>query len=304
MFLFTEIDRNFYTTLLVAVIAIVAFVKTFRWSRLKKFVGQSSQWIITQNIIKSMQFVPESVITIDLEGVIISINEKTTKIFGWSKAELVGEDVSIILPKQSREEFNTAKLFAHLTGAANRETQLALDIEKKDGTLTPVEVSVGKWTAEEDHKQVFFTLIIRDVSHRKAGELANRQAHEAFYVTSYLLISGEKLLNSGSWRWDLVLDTVAYTEGFRAIFQLKKTGPITGGDLLESVWIEDRELADNSIKACQENGSAYDIEFRLSRLNGTKEYVRCSGEAEYSDNGKVLFINGAVQIIKPYENDA
>lgn len=304
MLLITDIDRNFYATILVGVIGAVIIVRSFRggnWGKLKKMVGQTSQWIITQNIIKTMQFIPESIITINLQGKIVFVNERTVKTFGWSEVELIDESISIILPKRHQHEFDIVKLSAHLTAAyiANNEPEpLQIEAEKKDCSMIPVEVSVGRWAAEENPRQLFFTLIMRDISHRRKNEQLKFVLAEEVHKISKLSLIGERLLNSGCWRWDLVNDNVEYTEGFRVIFGLKRGDIVTASDLMDCVYIEDRKIVNNAVQACQDSGKAYDIEYRVSRMNGTKDLVRCFGDAEYSPSKTVLFINGALIKIK------
>jgi PAS domain S-box-containing protein len=109
-----------------------------------------------------------SIITINERGVIESVNSATERLFGYPSEELVGQNVSKLMPSPYREHHN-GYLAQHLkTGdrkiiGIGRET-LA---QRKDGSVFPIDLSVGE--VQLPHGRIYAG-IIRDITDRKVLE--------------------------------------------------------------------------------------------------------------------------------------
>jgi two-component system CheB/CheR fusion protein len=105
----------------------------------------------------------DAIITIDHRGLIETANRATEKMFGYSAAELLGQNIKLLMPKPYCDEHDGYIARYHETGQerilnAPREL-VAL---RKDGSIFPIDLSV----TQVDHSG-FFTGIIRDISERK-----------------------------------------------------------------------------------------------------------------------------------------
>ncbi len=119
-----------------------------------------------------LETVVDALVTIDAKGIILSVNAATEKMFGYTAAELIGKNVSILMPAPYRDEHNTYIERFLRTGVpkiigVGREA-VAL---RKDGTQFPIDLSIGR----EDDRNVF-TGAIRDISARKHAEFQLRQS--------------------------------------------------------------------------------------------------------------------------------
>ncbi|RPI14056.1 MAG: PAS domain S-box protein [Ignavibacteriae bacterium] len=110
----------------------------------------------------------DGIITIDEENKIIFINKATEKIFGYEACELIGNDVTLIMPDVNKQNHKTSFEKFIRTGekgiAWNGMTIKGLH---KSGKEIPVEISFGQYAAAENR---IFTGIIRDISERKKAE--------------------------------------------------------------------------------------------------------------------------------------
>lgn len=109
-----------------------------------------------------------AIVTISERGVIESVNSATERMFGWTREEMIGKNVSMLMPGPYRDQHD-GYLDRYLkTGerkviGVGRET-VAM---RKDGSVFPVDLSVGE--VPLPGRRVF-TGIIRDITERKQLE--------------------------------------------------------------------------------------------------------------------------------------
>jgi diguanylate cyclase (GGDEF)-like protein/PAS domain S-box-containing protein len=114
---------------------------------------------------KILELAAEGIVTIDTEGKLISFNRAAQKIFGYSEAEVLGKNVSLLMPPPHRDNHDkyisrylqTGQ--AHLIGKTRE-----LQGRRKDGMPFSMELSVTEIKLGDAH---FFTAMLRDVSEQK-----------------------------------------------------------------------------------------------------------------------------------------
>jgi two-component system, LuxR family, sensor kinase FixL len=109
-----------------------------------------------------------AIITINDRGCIQSVNSATTRMFGYEKEELIGQNVRLLMPSPYHEQHDGYLKNYQQTGdrkiiGIGRET-LA---QRKDGTVFPIDLSVGEVQLPQGK---LFAGIIRDISDRKQLE--------------------------------------------------------------------------------------------------------------------------------------
>lgn len=120
-----------------------------------------------QNLKNIFDNVIDGIIVIGESGIIESCNNAASQIFGYAEAELVGNNVSMLMPAPDRMQHDT-----HLRNFTSRERSAIIGINRelfglrKDGTTFPMELSV----CEIAGKKRKFTGILRDITDRKARE--------------------------------------------------------------------------------------------------------------------------------------
>lgn len=117
-----------------------------------------------------------AVVTIDQQGVVQEFNRAAERIFGWKSSEVIGLNVSALMPSPDREQHDDY-LRRYVSGGppriigAGREV-LAL---RRDGTVFPLFLGVSE-TREPDGSRLF-TAVCQDLTERKLAEQALRRAH-------------------------------------------------------------------------------------------------------------------------------
>lgn len=102
----------------------------------------------------------DAIITIDQQGTIASVNPATSRMFGYSESELLGQDVKLLMPPVFRDEHEGCLARFQPTGEA-RMTGIGGEVvaQHKDGSTFPVGLAVS----QIDHLGLF-TGIVRDIS--------------------------------------------------------------------------------------------------------------------------------------------
>jgi PAS domain S-box-containing protein len=120
----------------------------------------------------------DGIITTNLNGKIILLNESLQNIFGYNKDELVGESVTMLMPERYQANFqNKLDKFKEtgeheLAGKTFETTGL-----RKDGTEFPFEMSLSTWEASGEK---FTSSIIRDITERTEAEEALRESERNY----------------------------------------------------------------------------------------------------------------------------
>ncbi len=136
----------------------------------------------------------DAIVVIDERGIVERFNRSAERMFGYQAAEVVGRNVSLLMPSPDREMHDAHMERYRRTGERHiigigRE----VTAQRKDGSRFPVDLAVGE-TQVDGHR--LFTGLIRDISERKAAEAlqaelmadlkaANEELSNFAYVASH-----------------------------------------------------------------------------------------------------------------------
>ena len=110
----------------------------------------------------------DAIVVIDEHGIVQSVNPAIERMFGYQASEVVGNNVSMLMPEPDRTAHDSHIEAYRRTGRA-RIIGIGREVEarRKDGTTFPVDLAVAEWRMEG---QRFFTGIMRDITQRKHAE--------------------------------------------------------------------------------------------------------------------------------------
>lgn len=112
--------------------------------------------------------VPEALIVIDSRGIIQSFSAAAARLFGYAPAEVVGENVSCLMPSPYREDHD--RYIERYLATGERRIigmgRVAVG-QRKDGSTFPMELAVGEARAGGER---LFTGFVRDLTERRARE--------------------------------------------------------------------------------------------------------------------------------------
>jgi PAS domain S-box-containing protein len=116
-----------------------------------------------------LESAPDGVVVVDRSGKIVIVNSQTERIFGYSRDDLVGQPIEVLVPHRYGRDH-----VAHRDGYfENPKTRpmgsaaTSLTGRKQDGTEFPVEISLSPMQTEDG---LLVSAAIRDITERKAVE--------------------------------------------------------------------------------------------------------------------------------------
>lgn len=112
--------------------------------------------------------VPDAMIVIDDQGMILSFSAAAERLFGYTEAELRGANVSILMPSPDRDRHDNY-IRRYLETGEKRIIGIGRVVfaQRKDGSTFPMELSIGEATGEA---HPLFTGFIRDLTERQKTE--------------------------------------------------------------------------------------------------------------------------------------
>jgi len=115
-----------------------------------------------------LEAAPDAMVIMNKEGRLVLVNTQTEKLFGYTREELLGASVELLVPERYRGG-HPAHRRGYFHEPKRRPMGRGLDLagRRKDGTEFPAEISLSPMETDEG---TFATAAIRDVSERRKVE--------------------------------------------------------------------------------------------------------------------------------------
>ncbi len=132
--------------------------------------------------------VPDAMVVIDEHGIIISFSAAAERLFGYGEADVLGSNVSMLMPNPDRDRHDSyLKRYLdtgvpHIIGIGRIVTGL-----RQDGSTFPMKLSVGEALTED---QRIFTGFVQDLTERRDFEAKLEQVKSELIHVSRLSAMG------------------------------------------------------------------------------------------------------------------
>ncbi len=175
-----------------------------------------------------LESAPDAMVIVDHDGRIVLLNAQAERLFGYPRAELLGEVVEKLVPKRLRATHG-AHRHGYMRDPKTRNMGSGLELYgvRKDGTEFPVEISLSPLESEEGG---WISSSIRDITDRKQAEARARLASDR-------LLSAVESIQDGLALYDARDVLVLGNSTCRQLFATIIEGPIVGrryGELLDA----------------------------------------------------------------------
>jgi two-component system, LuxR family, sensor kinase FixL len=123
-----------------------------------------------------MEAAADGIIVIDADGIVQTYNTACERIFGYPAGQVIGHNVSMLMPLPDREQHDSYMSRYKRTGEG-KIIGIGREVhgQRQDGSIFPMELSIAELHQDDDH---VFVGMVRDITARKQAEAA-LQEHEA-----------------------------------------------------------------------------------------------------------------------------
>ncbi len=137
-----------------------------RWQRI---VRDISDRVATRHLLDAA---PDALVVVDRTGAITYVNAQTEHLFGFTKEQLLGQPLHVLIPQRLRAN-HAGHVTRYFSSPKSRPMGSGLELVglKKDGTELPIEVSLSPYSGVGS---VGVCAAIRDISERKRLEAGVR----------------------------------------------------------------------------------------------------------------------------------
>jgi PAS domain S-box-containing protein len=127
-----------------------------------------------------LEAAPDAMVILNIDGTIVLVNGQAEALFGYPRAELIGEPLELLLPERFRTAYRSHRIDFFRTArsrfvGAGQE----LHARRKDGTEVPIEVSLSPVDTQDG---LLVSSAIRDITERQRAE--RQRAHLAAIVNA------------------------------------------------------------------------------------------------------------------------
>ena len=123
-----------------------------------------------------IEFVPDAVILVDQSGNISQINTQAEVMFQYSRGELLGKPIELLLPAQQKQ-IHIEHRQKYLATPKTRSMGEAFNLEavRKDGSLFPVDISLSPIPTNDGH---FVIAAVRDITKSQEAKKVIQKSEE------------------------------------------------------------------------------------------------------------------------------
>ena len=230
-----------------------------------------------------MESAADALVGADAAGCIVLWNDAAEKMFGYDRNAIAGKPVTMLIAEHFARDYEKGFNAAVRTGRSER-SHLLTKARHADGHEFPVEVAVSV-TGEGAGARALG--IVRRIEQRFAN-LVTLQDNER------RLRAAEHLANVGSFEWNVVSDSITWSDELYRIFGYEPRQTLsTLETFLQRVHPEDRAALLERVRRSISTGSGWSADERIVRAdNGEVRILASNVKAMLNARGEVARLSG------------
>ena len=224
--------------------------------------------------------------TIDSNAKILKINISGAKLLEKEHSILENSDLRLFVIPEKLGIFND---FLHkiFTTKQKQACEVRLSINEIPSSFVYLEGIVSEMDSTCDITAI-------DISERI-------EAEEQFKFNYTLLRFAGEIAKFGGWSLDILTNKIKWSDEVAVIHEMPVGYSPTLTEAIEFYAPEYRDKITDLITDCVDIGISFDEELEIITAVGKRIWVRSIGEADRSENGKIIKVHGAFQDISEYK---
>ncbi|MDY0107868.1 MAG: PAS domain S-box protein, partial [Giesbergeria sp.] len=230
----------------------------------------------------------DGIITINGRGIVQSFNGAAERMLGWQAEEVIGRNVSMLMPDPHRSAHD-GYLFTHLTTGHSSIIGRGREVDalRKDGSLLPIRLAVGRVAQSGE---TLFVGFLTDISARRAMENALRQREEQLRtLVGNIPGVAFRCRNEEHWPIEFISDAVQPLTGWSADDFLRDR--ISFSQLIDP---DDARNIAPEVDGALRQGQPYHVEFRITTREGHRRWLSAYGRGAADEQGTIRWIDGVI----------
>ncbi|WP_295927723.1 PAS domain S-box protein [uncultured Xanthomonas sp.] len=227
------------------------------------------------------------IMTFDARGKVRSVNRAGERVFGYGAEEIVGEDVSRLMPEAASSLHAAMAADVPPTGTWPERVDSAHELQalRKNGDAFAIEISLGSMWMDGEYLVVG---VIADITERNRQRQALTRAHDQLAMAA-------DAAELGIWTWTPGDDALECNERMYDLYEwpaaLRERG-LRYSDWRVKVHPDDIAISEASLQAAMERGTVYDPVFRVQCSDGGLRHIQAGAHTERDAQGRVTRVIG------------
>ncbi|HUR40953.1 MAG TPA: PAS domain S-box protein [Verrucomicrobiae bacterium] len=210
---------------------------------------------------------PVAMVIADDRGNIVLVNAQVETLFGWQRAELLGQSIERLIPERLHD---------------------AQHGRRRDGTKFPVDVSLSPLDLGS---QRLVIAAVRDVTER-------RRVEEALRENQQRLSEAQEIAHMGSWEWNITHNTLRWSDELYRIYGLEPDQFMaTYEGYLQRLHEDDRARIHDAVQRAYRTHEPFEFLERVVRPGGEVRWLLSHGRVTCDDRGQPVRMTGTCQDI-------
>jgi PAS domain S-box-containing protein len=225
----------------------------------------------------------DAVFSMNLDEIIVTWNRGAEGMYGYKKHEILGKNVSILIPDEYRKE--TEEIYIKIR-SGEKVKHFETIRRRKNGELIPISKSMSP-VKDNEGKIIGISAIARDITEEKRAEAALKESNERFKqlvenINSLFFITSPQRN-----------ETVYLSPAYEKMFGKKSDDILANPDnWTENVHPDDRAKVAKIIKNFMANGGFNDYEYRAIKPNGEVRWINVRTFPIRNEAGEIYRVAG------------
>ena len=237
--------------------------------------------------------VPNGLVAVDGDGLIVQVNAKMESLFGYNRDELMGQPIEMLLPDSVRSRHvDFRRAFAAAPQARAMGAGRELFAQRRDGSPFPIEIGLTPIGTSAGNL-IMATVV--DITERKRAEGELSAALASLRTSEELRRFAVEAAGIGTWNWDVVKSDLYWSDRYKEIIGVPPDAVPSYDLFLGRLHPDDREPAKENLRRALKSGGRYEYSFRIAEnAEHPLRWVAGRGRVEHDASGRALRVHGTL----------